>query len=112
MHRGLLIIESASILDRTKKIIEEAHLAGKNLDTKVLYLLRSEYLRNLGQYRRVDLLKRKYGITFDEFFSRKIVKKKEYNWEVEKDAMDWETAISGIQTIEQKLNELKKEGCV
>ena len=45
-------------------------------------------------------------------FSPEIVKKKEYNWEVEKDAMDWETAISGIQTIEQKLNELKKEGCV
>ena len=113
MHRGILIMESASILDRTKKIIEEAHLAGENLDTKVLYLLRAEYLRNLGQYRRVDLLmKRKYGITFDEFVSRKIVKEKEYTWEVEKDAMDWETAISGIKTIEQKIIELKKEGCV
>ena len=113
MHRGILNMESASILDRTKKIIEEAYLAGENLDTKVLYLLRSEYLRSLGQYRRVDLfMKQKYGITFDEFFSRKIVKEKEYNWEVEKDAMDWETAISGIKTIEQKINELKKEGCV
>lgn len=106
-------MESASILDRTKKMIEKAHLAGKNLDTKVMYLLRSEYLRHLGQYRRVDLLmQKKYGITFDEFVSRKIVKEKGYTWEVEKDAMDWETAISGIKTIEQKINELKKEGCV
>ena len=39
-------------------------------------------------------------------------KKKEYTWEVEKDAMDWESGISGIKTIEQKINDLKKEGCV
>jgi len=57
-------------------------------------------------------MQKKYGITFDEFVSRKIVKEKGYTWEVEKDAMDWETAISGIKTIEQKINELKKEGCV
>jgi len=106
-------MENASILDRTIKMIEEAPLVGKNLDTKVLYLLRSEYLRHLGQHRRVDLLmQKKYGISFDEFVSQRVVREKEYSWDVESDAMEWETAISGIKTMERKIEELRKEGCV
>lgn len=106
-------MENTSILERTRKLLEEAPLAGKNLDTKVLYLLRSEYLRQLGQYRRVDLLmQQKYGITFDEFVSRGVVREKEFSWDVESDAMGWETAISGIKTMERKIKELRKEGCV
>ncbi len=106
-------METASILDRTKKLLNEAPLTGNNLDTKVLNLLRQEYLRHLGQYRRLDLLmQQKYGISFDEFISRGIVQENEYSWNVESDAMEWETAISGIKTIERKLEALKKEDCV
>ena len=106
-------METASILDRTKKLLNEAPLTGNNLDTKVLNLLRQEYLRHLGQYRRLDLLmQQKYGISFDEFVSRRIVRENEYSWNVESDAMEWETAISGIKTIERKLEALKKEDCV
>ena len=106
-------MEKTSILDRTKKLLDEAPFAGSNLDTKVLNLLRSEYLRQLGQYRRIDLLmQEKYGIAFDEFVSRKVVREKEYSWSAESDAMEWETAISGIKTVERKIEELKKESYV
>ena len=106
-------METASILDRTKKLINEAPLTGNNLDTKVLNLLRQELLRHLGQYRRLDLLmQQKYGISFNEFVSRRVVRESEYSWNVESDAMEWETAISGIKTMERKLEALKKEGCV
>lgn len=111
--RGIIIMENASILERTKKLLEEAPFAGESLDTKVLHLLCSEYLRHLGQYRRVDLLmQQKYGMTFDEFVSQKVVREKKYSWDVESDAMEWETAISGIKTMERKIKELRKEGCV
>lgn len=106
-------MENASILNRTKELIDEALIAGSSLDTKVLNLLRQEYLRHLGQYRRIDLLMRKkYGVSFDEFVSRRIVKEEEYSWDVESDAMGWETAIGGMKTMERKLVELKKEDCV
>ena len=106
-------METASILDRTKKLLNEAPLTGNNLDTKVLNLLRQEYLRHLGQYRRLDLLmQQKYGISFDEFVSHRVVRENEYSWNVESDAMEWETAISGIKTMERKLEAMKKDGCV
>ena len=106
-------MENTSILASTKKLLDEAPLAGNNLDTKVLNLLRSEYLRNLGQYRRIDLLmQQKYGVTFEEFVFRKVVRENKYSWNVESDAMEWETAISGIKTMERKIEELRKEGCV
>lgn len=103
-------MENATILDRTRKLIDEAPLTGNTLDTKVLNLLRQEYLRHLGQYRRIDLLmQQKYGVSFDGFVSRGIVREKEYSWNVESDAMDWETAISGMKTMERKLYELEED---
>ena len=104
---------NTSILERTKRLIEEAQLSGENLDMKVLFLLRSEYLHHLCRYRRMDLLmQQKYGVTFDEFNSQRIVQNKAYSWDVESDAMEWETAIGGIKTMERKIEELRKEGCV
>ena len=59
--------------------------------------------RELGQFHRADMVfSRKYGMDFRQFMGQRVVEKKEYCWEVETDAMDWETAISGIQTIELK----------
>ena len=106
-------MEDASILDRTKKLINEASLTGNNINAKVLNLLRQEYLRHLGQYRRIDLLmEQKYGVSFDGFVSSRLVRENEYSWDVESDAMQWETAIGGMKTMEPKLEELKKEDCV
>ena len=47
-------------------ILEGASLGGQDVDSKVMHLLKAEYLRRLSQYRRVDLLlTQKYGMSFD-----------------------------------------------
>lgn len=100
----------ASLLDRTRQLLEEAPLGGQDIHTKVRHLLIAEYLHRSGQYRRVDLsLREKYGMTFEEFVARRVVHKKEYTWDVESDAMEWETAVSGLTTMERKVAELQKE---
>lgn len=85
------------------------HLGDQDVDTKVRSLLESEYLRCLKRYRRQDrLLAQKYEMTFEEFVERRIVKQKGYAWDVEQDAMDWETAVSGMETMKRKLQELRE----
>jgi len=91
-----------------RQLLEEPVLGEADLGAKIRLLLEGEYLRRLRHYRRVDhLLSQKYGMSFEEFMARQLVRQRGYTWEVEKDAMEWETAISGIQTMEQKLQELR-----
>ena len=67
-------------------------------------------MRQLARYRRVDIdLTRKYGLSFDEFLRQRVARKMDYTWEVEQDAMDWETAIGGMQTVERQLKELRAD---
>ena len=47
-------------------------------------------------------------MTFQEFVTRRIVQQRGYTWEVETDAMDWETAVSGMATMTRKLQELRE----
>jgi hypothetical protein len=95
------------LLKRTQQLLDESPIGGKDADTKIRQLLRAEYIRRLGQYRRViQLLAQKYGMDFDTFIGKRVIQQREYVWEVESDAMDWETAVSGIKTIEKKLGEL------
>ena len=102
-----------AILKRTQELLEGVPLGGQDVDSKVRHLLRSEYLRRLGQYRRVDLLlTQKYRMSFDEFISRRVVCERGYGWDVESDAMEWETAISGMKTMRRNIDELRKEGHV
>lgn len=80
--------------EQTRNLLEESSLGGQDLDAKIRRLLEAEYLRRLGQYRRLDRnLTQKYEMAFEEFVARRVVKKKGYSWEVEKDAMEWETAM-------------------
>jgi hypothetical protein len=91
-----------------RQLLEESILGEADLNAKIRLLLEGEYLRRLRHYRRVDhLLSQKYGMSFEEFMARQLVRQRGYTWEVEKDAMEWETAISGIQTMERKLEELR-----
>jgi len=48
------------------------------------------------------------GMAFEEFVARRVVQQKGYTWEVERDAMDWETAVGGIKTMRRKLQELRE----
>ena len=95
--------------ESTRKLLEEPLIEGQDLDAKVRLLLQSEYLRRLSRYRHVDkLMVGKYGMQFDEFVDRGLVKEEGFSWEVESDAMSWETAIGGIKTMERKLKELRE----
>jgi len=97
-------MENIAILKRTQELLEKVPLGGKDVDSKVRHLLRAEYLRRISQYRRADvLLTQKYGMSFDEFISRRIVRERGYDWNVESDAMEWETAISGMKTMRRNM---------
>ncbi|TEU15976.1 MAG: hypothetical protein E3J21_11735 [Anaerolineales bacterium] len=101
------------LLESTLQFLEEPLLGEEDLDTKVRLLLEAEYLRRLGRYRRLDrTLTQKYGMTFEEFIEGRVVQQKGYTWDVEKDAMDWETAVDGMRTMERKLQELQESGRV
>ena len=98
-----------TLREETLNLLEQSPLPGGEIDTKVLQLLKSEYLRMLARYRRMDfIMTKKYGMSFDEFVSREVVRQKGYTWDVESDAMEWETAISGMKTTKRKIRELEK----
>ena len=70
-------------------------------------VLRRDYLRRLTRYRMTDdFYKKKYGMDFDTFQKANIVEEKNYTFEVESDAQEWELATDGIKTVEKKLKEL------
>ncbi len=69
----------------------------------------SEYERRLVLYRLIDeRFKKKYGMNFTEFEKKNLVKEKGFSWEVEKDAMEWEHAVEGIESLQEKINKIKK----
>lgn len=99
--------------ERTRRFLEDPLLGEQDVDTKVRSLLEAEYLRRLRRYRRQDrLLAQKYGMTFEEFVKRRVVQQEGYTWEVEQDAMDWETAVGGMATMKRQLQELREAGRV
>jgi len=101
-------MSEAALLERTRRFLEEPLLGEQDLDTKICLLLEAEYLRRLRQYRRTDqLLAQKYGMTFEEFVARRAVQQAGYTWDVERDAMDWETSVDGMKTMKRKLRELR-----
>ena len=101
------------LMESTLQLLEEPLLGEQDLDTKVRLLLEAEYSRRLGRYRRLNhTLTQKYGMTFEEFMERRVVQQRGYTWNVETDAMDWETAVDGMRTMERKLQELRGSGRV
>jgi hypothetical protein len=96
--------------ERTCQWLQDPILGDQDVDTKIRLLIEAEYMRRYAKYRQIDrALSQKYGLTFQEFVERRIVKDKGYTWEVETDAMNWETAIGGMETMERKLRELRAE---
>ena len=86
------------------------HMIEAMNDDELAKMLRREYLRKLARYRLLDdQLRTKYGMTCGEFEKKNIVAKRDYSWEVEADAQEWEMAIDGIKTCLRKLGEVKVE---
>ena len=68
----------------------------------------SEYERRLVLYRLTDeRFKKKYGMNITEFEKKNLVKEKGFSWEVEKDAMEREPAVEGIESLQEKINKSK-----
>ena len=64
--------------------------------------LLNEYRRRIIRYRMVDeAMKKKYGMTFQEFETKNVVKDQDFSWQVESDAMEWEHAIEGLRYVNQ-----------
>ena len=98
----------AELMEQTEEFLRATIPGDQSLDAKVRQLIEAEHLRRLAQYRRADLaLTRKYGMTFDEFLTRRIPRQQDYSWEVEQDAMAWESAVGGMMTVERQLQELR-----
>lgn len=69
----------------------------------------SEYERRLVLYRLTDeRFKKKYRMNFTEFEKKNLVKEKGFSWEVEKDAMEWEHAVEGMESLQEKIKKIKK----
>jgi len=66
-----------------------------------------EYQRRLARYRLTDRqMTQKYKMSFEIFEVQKMTQQHGYSWEVESNAMAWETAIDGIHTMEAQLAKL------
>jgi len=97
------------LLPHTQHLLLDPLFGEQDVDATIRLLLEAEYLRRLSQYRRLNFaLQRKYTMTFSEFAEKRMTRQLNYVWDVEKDAMDWETAVGGIETIERKLQELRQ----
>ena len=69
----------------------------------------SEYERRIVLYKLTDeRFKKKYGMNFPEFEKKNLVKEKGFSWEVEKDAMEWEHAVEGLASLQEKINKIEK----
>lgn len=81
----------------------------EDVNEKLRNLLAAEYQRRLARYRLTDRqLSQKYNMDFEVFEKQQVTKQQGYTWEVESDAIAWETAVDGIRTMEQKLAKLSK----
>ena len=94
--------------EQTQQWLADPILGQDDIDAKVRRLLEAEYLRKMAQYERANqLLAQKYGMTFEEFVAQDIVSRQAYTWEVEQDAIQWETSVGGIATLRRRLREIR-----
>ena len=84
----------------------QKHIA-RMTDDELIEMLRHDYRRRLNRYKHVDKAMRpKYGMSYDDFTKRGVVKQQNFSWEVESDSQDWEMALDGIRTVERRFREL------
>jgi hypothetical protein len=82
-----------------------------DVDEKLRMLIIAEYRRRLSRFHLVERqMSEKYKMSFDAFEERQLTKQHDYSWDVESDAISWETAVDGIRTTQRQLAELTKKG--
>ncbi len=81
-----------------------------DVNQKLQILLEAEYRRRLTHYNLANRqLTQKYDVSFDEFERQQLTKQHNYTWDVESDAIAWETAVDGIHTMQRQLIKLSAE---
>ncbi len=102
-------MSTIELLPQTQELLTDKILGRQDIDSTIRSLLEGEYMRRLSRYHRTNYeLQDKYEMNFSEFIERRMPRKLNYSWEVEKDAMAWETAVGGISTFERKLQEVRQ----
>ena len=95
---------SSAILKEIEDILKD-----EQIDKLIVRALINELRRKPSEYILIDeTMRKKYGMNFEEFRDKNIVKEKNYSFEVESDYCDWELAIDGIKTIKEKIEKLEK----
>jgi hypothetical protein len=57
----------------------------------------------LRRHRHVDhLMARKYGMEFEDFIARRLVKERDFSWDVASDAMNWESGMRSSLWLQSK----------
>lgn len=103
MSENLTVTVSEATIQHLDDLWPEDH----DLDSKIQRLVEAEYRRKLSRYNlTARQLGQKYGMSFEEFELQDVEKQHEFSWEVESDAIAWETAIDGQKSVERKLREL------
>lgn len=99
------------VSEQTAALLQDPLLGEGDVDGKIRCLLAGEYLRHLSDARTVDeRLAQKYQMTFTDFLDRQTTVQHASNWEVEKDATDWQNAFNAITTWTAKLKTLEELG--
>ncbi len=94
---------ASTIIKEIESIIEEP------IDRILVKALINELRRKLNEFILIDSsMRRKYGMSFEEFKAKNIVKEKNFSFEVESDYCDWELAVDGIKTIKEKIEKLER----
>jgi hypothetical protein len=89
---------------RTAEHLESLPSDEPDVDGKLRTLLAAEYRRNLARYSLTDRrLRKKYGMSFEEFEQRNVVRERNFVWDVESDAIEWDLATNGIKTMRRRL---------
>ncbi|WP_129677292.1 hypothetical protein [Candidatus Chloroploca sp. Khr17] len=90
--------------DLVRRLNDLSIAPSDDLAASLQRLVVAEYQRRLARYRLTDhQLTRKYGMSFAAFEHQQITRQQGYTWEVESDAIAWETAVDGIATMMQAL---------
>ena len=101
-----------SVSDEVAQHLESLSLGQTgDIDATLRLLLAAEYRRRLTHYSLTDRqFTQKYKMSFEAFEHQQLTKQHGYTWEVESDAIDWETAVDGIRTMQRQLAALTRAG--
>ncbi len=87
-------------------------LADLITEKEITQAVLSDYEKKLISYKFTnERLEKKYGMNFNEFEEKNIIKNKDFSWEVEKDAMNWEHVVECIRYLEEKIKKIKEIDC-